>query len=99
MENEKTRDPFTYAIIGAAMDVHRQLGCGFLELVYQEALALEFSARSIPFTREVELPIHYKGQLLVCYYRPDFICYDRIIVETKARLDWEMWRTRKSSTI
>jgi GxxExxY protein len=81
---EKVRDPQTYAIIGAAMEVHRVLGCGFLEPVYQEALAKEFLLRGIPFRREVELPITYKGDLLAVKYKPDFICYDAVIVELKA---------------
>jgi GxxExxY protein len=53
-------DPRTYAIIAAAMEVYRQLGAGFLELVYQEALAPEFGLRNVPQRREVELPVHYK---------------------------------------
>ena len=81
---EKMRDPQTYAIIGAAMEVHRILGCGFLEPVYQEALAKEFLLRGIPFRRELELPITYKGDLLAVKYKPDFICYDAVIVELKA---------------
>ena len=66
------------------MEVHRQLGCGFLEPVYQQALVIEFTARSIPFRREMKLPIDYKGQRLSVEYRPDFICFDSLIVELKA---------------
>ncbi len=78
------RDPQTYAILGAAMEVHRRLGHGFLEPVYQEALALEFGERNVSFRREVGLPISYKGQPLATIYRADFVCYDAIIVELKA---------------
>ena len=69
------RVPETYSIIGAAMEVHRQLGRGFLEAVYQEAMAVELTARQIPFRREVSLPIFYKGQRLACSYRADFVCF------------------------
>ena len=78
------RDPKTYAIIGAAMEVHRELGCGFLEAVYQEALALEFTRREIPFAREVELPIFFQGEKLRVGYRVDFLCYDDTLTELKA---------------
>jgi len=78
------KDPQTYAIIGAAMEVHRQLGHGFLEAVYQEALAIELRRREIPFQREVVLPIRYKGELLQCGYRTDFICFGEVVVELKA---------------
>ncbi|MBN2683907.1 MAG: GxxExxY protein [Pontiellaceae bacterium] len=77
-------DTETYAIIGAAMEVHKELGCGFLERVYQEALAIEFSHREIPFSREHELPISYKGEKLESTYRVDFFCYGSIPVEVKA---------------
>jgi len=78
------RDRETFAIIGAAMEVDRQLGHGFLQLVYQTALALEFQDRGIPYAAEVALPIKYKGKLLTCTYRADFICFKNVIVETKA---------------
>jgi len=78
------KDPRTHAILGAAMEVHKQLGCGFLEPVYQQALALELAAREIPFRQEVELSISYKGKRLQAAYRADFICYDAVIVELKA---------------
>ena len=78
------KDPETFAIIGAAMDVHRELGHGFLEAVYQSALALEFTERGLPFKAEVQLPVRYKGKLLACGYRADFICFENIVVETKA---------------
>jgi GxxExxY protein len=79
-----SKDEQTHTIIGAAMEVHRHLGPGFLEAVYQEALAIEFEARCVPFVREVELPVHYKGQQLACSYRADFVCYHEVIVELKA---------------
>jgi GxxExxY protein len=83
MQNEE-RDPRTYAIIGAAMEVHRQLGCGFLEAVYQEALELELAARSVPFNPQLSLAVTYKGQQLKCKYCADFLCFDEVIVEIKA---------------
>ena len=79
------QDPRTYAIIGAAMEVHRELGAGFLEPVYQEALAQEFHQQGIPFEREVALHILYKGTKLNTGYRANFICYGDILVELKAQ--------------
>lgn len=82
--DSKERDPQTYSIIGAAMEVHRQLGSGFLEPVYQEAFAVELGERGVPFCREVLVPIQYKGRILACTYRADFICYGEVLVELKA---------------
>jgi GxxExxY protein len=65
------KDQQSHAIIGAAMEVQRELGFGFLEAVYQCALALEFQNRQIPFHAEVPLPVRYKGKLLTCGYRAD----------------------------
>ncbi len=79
-----SRDEQTYAIIGAAMAVHRELGHGFLEAVYQDALAVELSEQDIPFAREVELPVAYRGRILSTAYRADFVCYEEIVVELKA---------------
>lgn len=79
-----TTDPETYAIIGAAMAVHRELGPGFLENVYQAALEQEFIAQGIPYEREKELPIHYRNTPLNVFYRADFICYNSVIIELKA---------------
>ena len=64
-------EAMTYNIIGAALEVHKQLGCGFLEAVYGEALELELNARSIPFEREKMLSIVYKGQMMKQYYVAD----------------------------
>jgi GxxExxY protein len=78
------QDQQTYDIIGAALEVHHVLGHGFLEAVYQHALAEELTLRKIPFRREVNLPVNYKGRELDCSYQADFICYDEIVVELKA---------------
>ena len=74
----------SYAIQGAVFDVYREMGSGFLEAVYQECLALEFCRRKIPFTAQKDLPLVYKGERLQQIYRPDFVCFDKIIVEIKA---------------
>jgi GxxExxY protein len=78
------RDARTHAIIGAALEVHRTLGSGFLEAVYQEALAKELGFRNIPFRAQCEIPVFYKGDKLSTTYRADFICFDSVILELKA---------------
>lgn len=79
----------SYAVTGAAIEVHKQLGCGFLEKVYQEALAVEFARRGIPYEREKRIEVRYKGVVLQQEYIADFVCYDKIIVELKAVNDLE----------
>ncbi len=77
-------DPQTYSIIGAAIDVHRELGFGFLEGVYQEALAIELENSGVGFCEHVDLGIDYKGERLRSAYRADFVCCQRVLVEIKA---------------
>lgn len=74
----------SYAIRGAVFAVHKELGCGFLERVYQDALEYEFKERGIPYEREKEIRIMYKGKPLGDPYRADFVCYGKIIIELKA---------------
>jgi GxxExxY protein len=73
-----------YKIIGACMTVQNELGAGFLEPVYQEALGIEFGLSTIPFEKEKIISILYKGHLLNKSYIADFLCYGQIIVELKA---------------
>ena len=74
----------TFNIIGAAYKVHQELGSGFLETVYQEALGIMFDELNIPYEREKELPVTFRGKILEKTFRADFVCYDKIIVELKA---------------
>jgi GxxExxY protein len=73
-----------YAIQGAVFEVYREMGCGFLESVYQECLEKELTLRGIPFVAQQELRLFYKGEELTQFYKPDLICFDTIIVELKA---------------
>ncbi len=66
------------------MDVHKELGSGFLESVYHEALSIEFEEREIPFVSEEKLEVLYKGRILDKYFEADFVCFDQIIIEIKA---------------
>ena len=78
------KDERTYKIIGAAMEVHKELGCGFLEPVYQEALEREFLTQGIPHKTQPAVGIFYKGKPLNKVYQPDFVCYDEVVIEIKA---------------
>jgi GxxExxY protein len=83
MEQHK-KDALTYKLIGAAMEVHKELGCGFSEAIYQEALEIEFLKRSVPYMRELELPVFYKNEILKLKYKVDFYCFESVVVELKA---------------
>ena len=73
-----------YEVIGAAMEVSNELGCGFLEAVYEEALIFEFNKKKIPYKVQKEIEIKYKGETLKKKYYADFLCFDSVIVEIKA---------------
>ncbi|MEQ1590687.1 MAG: GxxExxY protein, partial [Gallionella sp.] len=73
-----------YEIQGAVFEVYREMGCGFLEAVYQECLSKEFSKRGITFVAHQELKLYYKGEPLRQIYIPDFVCHESIIIELKA---------------
>lgn len=77
----------SYKIVGAAIEVHKELGPGYLEPVYQEALSLEFQFQNIPFERERLLPVYYKNINLIKRYSVDFVCFNHTIVELKATSD------------
>ncbi len=74
----------SYRIMGACFEVYRQMGCGFVEPVYQECLELELASQGLVFQPQEELDLSYKGQLLKRKYIPDFILFDKIILEIKA---------------
>ena len=73
-----------YAIVGAAIEVHRNLGSGFLEAIYQEAMEIELSARGIPIDAQKQIQVRYKGQILNREYVADLVCFNLILVELKA---------------
>ncbi len=79
------RDPQTFAIIGAAMEVHSHLGPGLPESSYGGGMAIELQLRGIPFVTEVPCPVSYKGRRLPGHHRADFVCFDRVVVEIKAK--------------
>ena len=74
----------SYKIIGACFEVYKQKGCGFTEPVYQECLKLEFEFQNIPYVFEPKIQLEYKGKTLDQYFKPDFVCYNKIIVELKS---------------
>ena len=77
----------SYKIIGACFEVYKQKGCGFTEPVYQECLAIEFELQNIPYVAQPKIELEYKGRILTQFFVPDFVCYDKIIVEIKALSD------------
>ena len=74
----------TYKLLGACFEVYKDKGCGFLEAVYQECLEIELGFQQLPFLPQSELQLTYKGKILKQRYVPDFICFDKIILEIKA---------------
>ncbi len=87
----------SYKIIGACFEVYKQKGCGFTEPVYQECLAIELGLQNIPFVEQPVLELEYKGTILKQGFKPDFICYNKIIIEIKAQSD--LIEANKSQTM
>ena len=87
ISQKNKRDPLSYDIIGVAMEVHRELGPGFLEAVYQEAMEIELRERKMPFVSQPQVKLHYKRFSMDKYYKPDFICFNTHVVEIKAESD------------
>ena len=88
MENKIVHKDESFNIIGAAMEVHKVVGCGFTEPLYQDALEEELRLRAIPFEREKTYYFTYKGKRLDKIFRPDFVCYNKVIVELKTVADF-----------
>jgi len=84
MNNELIFQEDTYKIIGACYEVYREKGCGFVEPVYQECMEIELRLQGVPCLTQRPLPLEYKGYALSCTYIPDFVCFDKIILELKA---------------
>lgn len=84
MEEELIYKNECYEIVGACFEVYNENGCGFTENIFQECLEIELTRRNIPFRAQVEMPVHYKGQILKSKFKADFVCYDKIIIELKA---------------
>jgi GxxExxY protein len=80
-----SQDPRTFAIIGAAYEVHRTLGAGYLEIFYKDALEMEFIERALPYQRELPCNVEYKGRPLSRDYHVDFVCFGEVVLEIKAR--------------
>ena len=88
----------THRILGACFEVYKEKGCGFVEPVYQECLEIEFEAQHVPFVPQSEVRIVYKQTRLRQTYRPDFVCYEKVIVELKAVTALRMSTESRSST-
>lgn len=82
--NELLLKDESYRIMGACFEVYKEKGCGFIEPVYQECLEIEFELQDLPCIAQRQLPLDYKGRRLKQIYIPDFICFDKIILEIKS---------------
>jgi len=82
---DAAQSPLTHTIIGALFEVHNELGPGYLEKSYQEAVELALADRRIPFTREAAIPIRFLGRVLRTVYRADFVCAGKVLLELKAQ--------------
>src|SRR3954468_17301412 len=74
----------SYAVTGAQFEVYKEMGCGFLEAVYQECLGIEFGLQGIPFVAQAVLPLKYKEHQISAVYQPDFVCFGQIVIEIKS---------------
>ena len=84
MEEKIVYKEESYAIIGACFNVYKEMGCRFLEAVYQECMEIELDFQKIPFSSQRQLKLHYRGRELKQTFKPDFICYDKVVLEIKA---------------